>query len=78
MSAYLKSLRYAIDGVSTNWSVAEAQIRHRLAAGSGGGQSTVVSVKTSNAARLKRKADIATEAPSVKTKKNRRSLTKKH
>ncbi|KAF8466530.1 DUF699-domain-containing protein [Russula ochroleuca] len=64
--------RYAIDDASADWSIAEAQIR------GGRGQSTVVSVKTSNAAGLKRKLDGAAEAPSVKTKKNRRSLTKKH
>ncbi|KAI0276813.1 GNAT acetyltransferase 2-domain-containing protein [Russula aff. rugulosa BPL654] len=70
--------RYAIDDASTDWSAAEAQIRDRLAAGSGRSQLTVVSVKTSNSTGLKRKADIATNAPSAGTKKNRRSLTKKH
>jgi len=70
--------RYAIDGASTDWSAAEAQIRDRLAVGSGRSQLTVVSVKTSNSAALKRKADIATDAPSARIKKNRRSLTKKH
>jgi N-acetyltransferase 10 len=74
----LNSNRYAIDDASTDWSAAEAQIRDRLAGGSGHSQLTVVSVKTSNSAGLKRKADIATDAPFVGTKKNRRSLTKKH
>ncbi|KAI0287271.1 GNAT acetyltransferase 2-domain-containing protein [Russula brevipes] len=69
--------RYAIDDASADWSAAEAQVRHKLATGSGHGMSTVISVKSSNAARLKRKADMATEAPTVKTKKNRRSLGRK-
>jgi len=69
--------RYAIDDASADWSAAEAQVRHKLATGSGHGMSTVISVKSSNAARLKRKADVATEAPTVKTKKNRRSLGRK-
>lgn len=74
----LNFYRYAIDDASTDWSAAEAQIRDRLSAKSERSKSTVVSVKTSNSAGLKRKADFSTDAPSVGTKKNRRSLSKKH
>ncbi|KAH9954956.1 GNAT acetyltransferase 2-domain-containing protein [Russula dissimulans] len=70
--------RYAIDDASADWSAAEAQIRNKLAAGSGRGKSTVVSVKTSSSAGSKRKADATAEVPTTKIKKNRRSLAKKH
>jgi len=70
--------RYTIDDASADWSAAEAQIRNKLAARSGPGKSTVVSVKTSSSAELKRKADVTAEAPTIKNKKNRRSLAKKH
>ena len=73
---FLTVSRYAIDDGSADWAVAEAQVRNTLS-GDGRGKSTVVSVKTTGAAGQKRKLDDATPAADVKSKKNRRSLSKK-
>lgn len=57
--------------MQVDWSLAEAQV-------TGGGKSTVVSVKTGFVAGQKRKADEATpQINTEKTKKNRRSIGKK-
>ena len=68
--------RYVIDDASADWSVAEAQVRNTLTGG-GRGKSTVVSVEAIGAAGQKRKLDGAASAADVKSKKNRRSLSKK-
>ncbi|KAI9448800.1 DUF699-domain-containing protein [Lactarius psammicola] len=68
--------QYAIDDASADWSIAEAQVRNTLS-GDGRGKSTVVSVKATGAAGQKRRLDDATPASEVKSKKNRRSLSKK-
>jgi hypothetical protein len=55
-----------------------AQVQSKLAEGGGRGKSTVVSVKTSSYAGQKRKAAPMAKTSDVKTKKNRRSLARKH
>lgn len=63
--------RYAIDDSSANWSMAEAQVA-KLANGSGGGKSTVVSVKKTVSGQ-KRKAG---ESEDKEKKGARRSIKK--
>ncbi|KZT67219.1 DUF699-domain-containing protein [Daedalea quercina L-15889] len=66
--------KYAIDDPSANWSVAEAQVA-KLANSSGGGKSTVVSVKTTVTGE-KRKADDGEERSAKEKKGARRSMKK--
>jgi hypothetical protein len=61
-----------------DWSAAETQIRHKLAAGNQRGKSTVVSVKTPSAVGPKRKADATAVESTAKGKKSRRTLARKH
>lgn len=65
----LRIFRYAIDDSAADWSQAEAQI-----ANLGSGKATVVSVKGTQSAPQKRKAETVADMSETKSKKSRRSM----
>ncbi|GJE88847.1 hypothetical protein PsYK624_049340 [Phanerochaete sordida] len=68
--------KYAINDAAADWSMAEAQVA-RLATGGAEGKSTIITVKSADAAGKKRKADEDAGAAKDKEKKGARRSMKK-